>query len=184
MPGFHKCPSTLGRLGVLTLSLALAVAPFSSALAFGAPPADAADPDDDGDEGDDEGEADPNSPDGLSASAVEAFEAKDYDTAIELFEKAYDADPNPNYLFNIGRVFEEKGDLQSAIDRYERFVKSPGVDLESRKFANERLRVLREIVAGEDEAKKPSGETTPAGPQTDPTGPQDPAGAATKDDQK
>jgi tetratricopeptide (TPR) repeat protein len=50
--------------------------------------------------------------DQLSAAAVEAFHAKDYDKAIELFEAAYEADPQPNYKFNIGRVYEEKGDQE------------------------------------------------------------------------
>lgn len=166
MPGFQKFPSLLGRFGVLTLSAALAAAPMSPAFAF-APPDD----EDAGDGGDEE--LDPNSPDGLSARAVEAFEAKEYETAVDLFEKAFDADPNPNYLFNIGRVHEEAGNLRGAIERYEQFVKSPGVDLESRKFANERLRVLREIVAGEDEAAAKQGGGGQAEGPSDPTGPTD-----------
>lgn len=127
--------------GVLTLAAALTLSPLSTA--FAAPP-----------EGEAEAEAsaDASSPDALSAKAVEAFEAKDYDTAVQYFEKAFEADPNPNYLFNIGRVHEEAGDLRSAVKRYEQFVKSPGVDLDSRKFANERLEVLRGIISAEDEA--------------------------------
>jgi tetratricopeptide (TPR) repeat protein len=102
----------------------------------------------------------PASPDGdpeaLSAAAVERFEAKDYDGAVTLFEQAYAADPNPNYLFNIGRVYEEKGDLENAVVYYQRFVGEPGVDIESRQSATDRLRVLREALAQlkADEAPK------------------------------
>jgi tetratricopeptide (TPR) repeat protein len=84
--------------------------------------------------------------DALSEAAVEKFEAKDYDGAAALFERAYEADPQPNYLFNIGRVYEEKGDLRRAVEFYQRFVGEPGVDLESRQAATERLRVLREAL--------------------------------------
>ena len=86
-------------------------------------------------------------PEELSAQAVERFEAKDYDGAVELFEQAYAVDPQPNYLFNIGRVYEEKGDLEKAVEFYQRFVGQSGVDLESRQAATERLKVLREAVA-------------------------------------
>jgi tetratricopeptide (TPR) repeat protein len=88
-----------------------------------------------------------NDPEALSAAAVERFEAKDYDGAVELFEKAYAADPQANYLFNIGRVYEEKGDLEKAITYYQRFMGQSGVDLESRQAATERLKVLREALA-------------------------------------
>jgi len=95
-------------------------------------------------------------PEALSGAAVERFEAKDYDGAVALFEQAYAADPNPNYLFNIGRVYEEKGDLENAVVYYQRFVGEPGVDLESRQTATERLKVLREALAqlkGDDPPK-------------------------------
>lgn len=101
----------------------------------------------------------PDGPEAFSAAAVERFEAKDYDAAVELFEKAYAADPQPNYLFNIGRVYEEKGDLENAVVYYQRFVGQSGVDLESRQAATERLKVLREALAqmkgeGTDEPPK------------------------------
>lgn len=89
----------------------------------------------------------PDGPEAFSAAAVERFEAKDYDAAVELFEKAYAADPQPNYLFNIGRVYEEKGDLENAVVYYQKFVGQSGVDLESRQAATERLKVLREALA-------------------------------------
>lgn len=96
----------------------------------------------------------------LSDQAIERFKAKDYDAAARLFEQAYGIDKNPNYLFNIGRVYEEKGDIRLAVDFYQRFVKEPGVDIGSRELAVQRLSVLRAILR----------ETEPAA-----TGPTEPA---------
>lgn len=93
-------------------------------------------------------------PDALSAAAVEAFHNKEYDAAISLFERAYEIDPQPNYKFNIGRVYEEKGDLEKAVQYYQEFVKSPGVDLEARKNASTRLEVLRQTLAALEEKKE------------------------------
>jgi tetratricopeptide (TPR) repeat protein len=81
----------------------------------------------------------------LNAAALERFQAKDYDGAAEIFKQAYELSPEPNYLFNIGRVYEEKGDFPNAISYYDQFVRQPGVELESRELAVERLRVLRQI---------------------------------------
>lgn len=102
-------------------------------------------------------------PDALSTAAVEAFRAGEYDKAIELFERAYTLDPQPNYLFNIGRVYEEKGDLEKAVANYQEFVKQPGVDIEAREAATERLKVLRRTLAELEDDKKPT-----TGPVVDP----------------
>lgn len=96
-------------------------------------------------------------PDALSAAAVEAFRAGEYDKAIELFERAYTLDPQPNYLFNIGRVYEEKADLSKAVANYQEFVKQPGVDIEAREAATERLKVLRRTLAELEDDEEPTG---------------------------
>ena len=82
----------------------------------------------------------------LSDQAVAQFERGNYDDAIELFEQAYAKDPQPNYLYNIARVYEEKGDFAAAVDRYQQFVGEPRVDLEARENAIARLKVLREAL--------------------------------------
>jgi tetratricopeptide (TPR) repeat protein len=92
----------------------------------------------------------------LSAQAIDRFKAKDYDAAVRLFEEAYALDKVPNYLFNIGRVYEEKGDIRAAVDYYQRFVKEPGVEIEARDLALQRLRVLKGILQETDPADKPA----------------------------
>ena len=107
--------------------------------------------------------------DALSEQAVERFNARDFDNAIDLFKQAYALDAKANYLFNIGRVFEEKGDLQSAVDFYQRFVGSESVDLESRQNATERISVLRETLRameGDAEPDDPDPDPDPVGEPT------------------
>lgn len=110
--------------------------------------------------------------DALSDQAVEKFEAKDYEGAVELFEQAHRIDPQPNYLFNIGRVYEEEGDLEKAVEYYQRFVGESGVDLQSRQIATERLKVLREALAQIRQKQEPApstaGEAEPAPGSGDP----------------
>jgi tetratricopeptide (TPR) repeat protein len=123
----------------------------------------------------------PSEADTLSEEAVEAFKAKDYDTAIAKFERAYELDPQPNYKFNIGRVYEEKGDLENAVKYYQQFVQSPGVDIESREAATTRLKVLRQALQElRDEQAKAREGSEPATPATDDTADRPPVDDATK----
>ena len=128
--------SLLSSLCSITLSASLML---GSTVALAAPAGG-----DDAPEGTDTGatEEEKTEAEQLSEQAIEKFQAKDYTGAVALFEQAYSIDPQPNYLFNIGRVYEEAGDLEKAVEYYAKFVKQPGVDLDSRKVANERLKVL------------------------------------------
>ena len=107
-------------------------------------------------------------PEALSDAAVARFKAKDYAGAVELFQQAHALDPKPNYLFNIGRVYEEAGQLREAVDYYQRFVGESGVDLESRKLANDRLRILREILATSEPAPAPAAKEPDPPPAAEP----------------
>lgn len=109
----------------------------------------------------------PTEAEALSDQAVEAFGDERYDESIALFEQAYALNANPNYLFNIGRVYEEKGDLAEAVSHYQRFVSQPGVDIDAREAATARLKVLRDALdqLEEDEpapVEEPSTEPAPA----------------------
>lgn len=107
----------------------------------------------------------------LNEQAVEKFQAKEYDEAVALFEQAYELQPEPNYLFNIGRIYEESGNLHKAVEFYERFVKEPGVPLDARERGLERLRVLRAIIQETDRQPEPEPEEEPEAepePKTEP----------------
>jgi tetratricopeptide (TPR) repeat protein len=141
-----KSPLTIALSFGLSLSLAL-----GPQLVFAAPAA--SEPPPDADTG--VSQAEKTEAEQLSGQAIVEFNAKNYDKAVELFEQAYAVDPQPNYLFNIGRVHEEAGNLEAAVEYYGRFVKQPGVDITARETALERLRVLRDIV---EETKQPEKE--------------------------
>jgi tetratricopeptide (TPR) repeat protein len=130
-------------LASITLSVSLAL---GSTVAYAAPP----------DTG--EGEAPTaeakDQAESLSERAIGEFSAKNYAGAVELFKQAYEVDPQPNYLFNIGRVYEEAGEFEDAVEYYAKFVKQPGVDLDSREVALERLRVLRGVLEATRDATK------------------------------
>lgn len=110
--------------------------------------------------------------DAIVAEAVEKFQAKEYDEAAALFEQAYELSPEPNYLFNIGRVYEQAGNIEKAVEFYARFVKEPEVELGAREVAVERLRVLRGVL--EETAPKPPPEEDPDDGVGDPTESDDP----------
>ncbi len=86
-----------------------------------------------------------------AAAASVAYEARDYEGAVREFEAAYAVDQDPSFLFNIGRVHEQAGNLAEAIDYYKRFVHEPGVELEHRTLAKERIVALQEILETTDE---------------------------------
>ena len=103
-------------------------------------------------------------------AAIKAFEAGDLDLAITEFEAARALDPDPAYIFNIGRVYEEKGDLARALELYEEFVRAPRVELEEREAAQERAARLKKILEPpqqddgtqpEDPAEQPAVVETP-----------------------
>jgi tetratricopeptide (TPR) repeat protein len=119
----------------------------------------------------------PDTEEAYAAAAIAAFKASDYEGAVANFERAYDKSNNPNYLFNIGRVYEEAGQIERAIEYYEQFVKQPGVDIEERGVAVERLEVLRKVVAETTEQPAPepvapAADPTPAAPTEDPDAPR------------
>jgi tetratricopeptide (TPR) repeat protein len=103
--------------------------------------------------------------------AAEAYDRGDYDTAVELFKKAYELRQVSNILYNIGRIYEDAGDIDSAIEYYDKFVVAPNVEQTSRKDALERLTTLREVKRmqeGDTEVAETETEVTPAAPQPAP----------------
>src|SRR5690606_4705449 len=75
----------------------------------------------------------------LLTRAIALFDDRQFDEAIPLFEEAYAIDPEANYLFNIGRVYEEKGDLETALVYYTRFVEHPEAAPEAKAMTEKRI---------------------------------------------
>lgn len=151
-------PSALASLTVsISLALGSSVILWSPSAHAWAPPATEATPPETPEDTTDTGatEAAKGEAEELSEKAIAEFSAKNYAGAVELFQQAYELDPQPNYLFNIGRVYEEAGEFENAVEHYGKFVKQPGVDLDSREVALERLRVLRAILEATKEPEAP-----------------------------
>ena len=105
----------------------------------------------------------------LTAEATAAYENGEYENAIELFKKAYEVRSVSNILYNIARIYEDAGDIDGAIEYYDKFVVAPNVDQGPRRDALDRLKTLREVKkmqAGEPEqtqvAETPRPEPDPA----------------------
>jgi tetratricopeptide (TPR) repeat protein len=93
-----------------------------------------------------------------AAQAFEAYQKKDYTTAVALYLEAYKAASSADMLYNIARIYDTKlGDRQQAITFYRRYVAHPGASAERIKRCNERLADLREAeIAAAERAPKES----------------------------
>jgi len=58
----------------------------------------------------------------LDALGKAAYQQQKWDDAVAAFEGAYDADPLPRFLFNLGRCHERRGDLARASHYFERYL--------------------------------------------------------------
>lgn len=74
--------------------------------------------------------------------AVEAYQAGDYEASIKLFARLYELDPNPFSLYNIGRCYEELGQLDRAAQFYQRALARGGLPEDARVEAVERLTAI------------------------------------------
>lgn len=102
----------------------------------------------------------------VATQAVTAFEAEEYEKAVELFERSYQLSPNPNILYNIGRTYEQTGDIASALEYYRRFLKEPDIGVDARETAMERVSVLRELVGPGENPSESEAEEGPTEPET------------------
>src|SRR5262245_35190742 len=80
----------------------------------------------------------------LNEEGAALYAVRDYRRAIEKFIQAYAVDADPNLLFNIARCYEELGEIDAAIEKYETFLKTPGADTRGRQRARESLTALRD----------------------------------------
>jgi tetratricopeptide (TPR) repeat protein len=120
-----------------------------------------------------EAPADPAEVEAAVGRATAAFDAGDFAGAVAAFEEAYALDPQPRFLFNIGRIHEEAGEIDLAIEHYRRFVRQPGVELEQRDRASQRIEVLSRIKSTMSDTPPPRPVTDAAPPTTDVPPPDD-----------
>jgi tetratricopeptide (TPR) repeat protein len=92
----------------------------------------------------------------LNEEGAALYAARDYRHAIEKFIQAYAVDTDPNLLFNIARCYEELGEVDAAIEKYETFLKTPGADTRGRQRARESLAALRDARDRGPAAPEPS----------------------------
>ena len=78
----------------------------------------------------------------FDAMAREAYKHKRWDDAVAWFQAAWEADPQPKYLYNMGRICEKKGDLPRAIEYLEHFLKDVK-DKKDREDADAMLKMVR-----------------------------------------
>jgi len=112
-----------------------------------------------------------------------AYSEKNWMDAAEAFEKAYEVKQVPNLLYNIGRVYENAGEFKKAISFYEKFVNQPGIDIDNRKDALDRIETLEQIVdysEREEEEAPESGSTVEPEQTAAPPGDGAPIGPGTQ----
>jgi tetratricopeptide (TPR) repeat protein len=80
------------------------------------------------------------------------FALQKFDKALEQFQKAFDAKPIPEFLFNIGQCHRNLGDYESAIFSFKRYLKLDP-DAPNRGKVEELIEELEEKLAA-DESKK------------------------------
>jgi tetratricopeptide (TPR) repeat protein len=104
----------------------------------------------------------------LNEEGAALYSARDYRRAIEKFIQAYAIDTDPNLLFNIARCYEELGEVDAAIEKYETFLKTPGADTRGRQRARESLAALRETRDDAAAAELPATRSKPAPAEGEP----------------
>ena len=68
----------------------------------------------------------------LSAEATELFQKELYNSAVELFLKAYAVDPQLVFVYNIGVCYERLGDSDNCVQYYEKYLEQYASENEGR----------------------------------------------------
>lgn len=95
----------------------------------------------------------------LSSKATAAYQAEDYDKALDLFLQAYELKPEPAMAYNVARAYEARKEYANAEKYYRIFVEAPDVNLDARNDALQRIKLMRELAVVESGSTEP---TTPA----------------------
>ena len=82
----------------------------------------------------------------LFAEGAALYRAGKYKAAIEKFDAAYSLYPVPNLLYNKGRAHEALGELQLALDAYQRCARAQDVEPDVQKKANRRATLVKNAI--------------------------------------
>lgn len=100
----------------------------------------------------------------LFAEGAALYRAGKYRAAIERFDAAYAIYPEPNLLYNKARAHEALGEIDAALDAYQRCAASPEVDAEVKAKAERKASMLEQAKATSAKvpaARAPSSGVTP-----------------------
>jgi tetratricopeptide (TPR) repeat protein len=93
--------------------------------------------------GQDEGAEDPEGRAlALFEESVAAYQEGNFDEAIALLTRAYELQPEPVLLYNLGRAQDGAGDFQAAIESYQQYLDEVG-DIPDRGAIERRIETLR-----------------------------------------
>src|SRR5688572_26634285 len=109
-----------------------------------------------------------------AARAFEAYKRRDYQSAIALYQKALEAVPSADVLYNIARIYDQGlRDRALAIRFYSRYIGDPGAIPNRIEVATKRLAELRaaELAAVAPPLAEPPAPTAVVAPQPPPLAP-------------
>ncbi len=89
----------------------------------------------------------------LFEKSDKAYKDGKFEQAVKLLEEAYTLYPEPLLLYNLGRAQEGLGDIEGAVDSYERYLKD-GKQIQDRGAIERRLETLKAQLASRDEEQK------------------------------
>ncbi|MEO1267834.1 MAG: tetratricopeptide repeat protein, partial [Myxococcota bacterium] len=82
----------------------------------------------------------------LFKKGVELFRQERYVEARDVFRRVFELDPNPFVIFNIGRCYEELGELEEAVRYYDRSLKLEGLPEQAKVEAIKRIENLEPLI--------------------------------------
>lgn len=98
----------------------------------------------------------------LSGEGAAAFKERDFEVAIDRFEKAYALAKVPLLLYNIGRCYEEQENWDKAIEYYKKYAVAPDVATQEREEALERVAKIEAARGKKDIIRDPDPDPKPA----------------------
>lgn len=98
----------------------------------------------------------------LAKDADKLYKDGKYAEAAELLKQAYDVDPNPLFIYNIARAWDQVGNVEKAVESYRQYIALPSDQTQPDlvKRANLSLDRLRNALAKAEAQKKIEDEKT------------------------